>query len=216
MILEYEQKGIQVLTPSVNATVAGNFLNNTTLANAVGIQFSGSDKVTIVNNHLQCNGGSAIFTNGLSDIAVIAGNYIDAPTNGIDIREVDGANTEIILGTNNILNAVTADRNDATTSGLMARVVRTFGAADTTPSVATGEIMSFWLTGGAVTFTDFEDGIEGQIIVISAEHNATVTDGTNIFLNGSADFDMTATDTLTLFCKADGKWYETARSDSGA
>ena len=42
----------------------------------------------------------------------------------------------------------------------------------------------------------------------------TITDGTNIFLNGSANFNMVITDTLTLIQKADGKWYEISRSDN--
>jgi len=56
--------------------------------------------------------------------------------------------------------------------------------------------------------------LEGQVIEIVAEHGITITDGTNIFLNGSGNWTMAATDTLTLICKADGKWYELARSDN--
>ena len=84
---------------------------------------------------------------------------------------------------------------------------------DATPSVEGGR--SF-ITGGTTTITDFDDGITGQIIHVIAEHSLTITDGTNIFLNGSANWAMTATDTLTLICKADGKWYELSRGDNGA
>ena len=80
-----------------------------------------------------------------------------------------------------------------------------------TPSVSR---YNKWLTGGTTTITDFDDGAEGQIIYVIAEHTVTITDGTNIFL--SAAFTMTATDTLTLICKADLKWYELARGDNGA
>ena len=86
-------------------------------------------------------------------------------------------------------------------------------ADDATPSVRDGNL---FLTGGTTTITDFDDGETGQIITVIAEHSLTITDGTNIFLSGSANWAMTATDTLTLICKADNKWYETARSDSGA
>lgn len=82
-----------------------------------------------------------------------------------------------------------------------------------TPSIALGNLFK---TGGTTTITDFDDGIEGQIITIIAEHSLDITDGTNIFLDGSANWSMTATDTLTLICKADNKWYEISRSDSGA
>ncbi len=80
-----------------------------------------------------------------------------------------------------------------------------------TPIVKKGNI---FLTGGTTTITDFDDGLEGQIIRIVSEHAITITDGTNIFLNGSGNFVMAATDTLTLLCKADNKWYELCRSDN--
>ncbi len=86
-------------------------------------------------------------------------------------------------------------------------------ANDATPTVADRNV---FLTGGTTTITDFDDGVEGQSIEIHAEHSVTITDGTNIFLSGSANFDMTSTDTLTLRQKADGKWYETGRGDNGA
>ena len=82
---------------------------------------------------------------------------------------------------------------------------------DATPSVANGNV---FLTGGTTTITDFDDGIEGQTITIIAEHGITITDATNIFLSGSTNFVMAATDTLTLLCKADNKWYEIGRSDN--
>jgi hypothetical protein len=86
-------------------------------------------------------------------------------------------------------------------------------ADDATPNV-NGK--SVWLTGGTTTITDFDAGATGQEITIIAEHSITITDGTNIFLSGSVNFDMTATDTLTLIQKADGKWYEVSRGDNGA
>ena len=84
-------------------------------------------------------------------------------------------------------------------------------ANDATPTVKS---VSKVLTGGTTTITDFDDGIEGQIITITSQHAVTITDGTNIFLSGSANFVMAVTDTLTLICKADLKWYELSRSDN--
>ena len=86
-------------------------------------------------------------------------------------------------------------------------------ADDATPSISAG---TTFLTGGTTTITDFDDGYTGKIIRIIAEHSITITDGTNIFLSGSANWAMTATDTLTLIQKADGKWYELSRGDNGA
>lgn len=82
---------------------------------------------------------------------------------------------------------------------------------DATPSVQGGHI---FLTGGTTAITDLDEGVEGQIVTIVSEHAITITDGTNIFLSGSANFVMAATDTLTLVCKADNKWYEIGRSDN--
>lgn len=86
-------------------------------------------------------------------------------------------------------------------------------ANDATPSILG---TNTWLTGGTTTITDFDDGVTGQVITVIAEHSLDITDGTNIFLDGSANWSMTATDTLTLIQKADTKWYELSRSDSGA
>jgi hypothetical protein len=86
-------------------------------------------------------------------------------------------------------------------------------ADEATPSILTGKK---FLTGGTTTITDFDDGYTGKEIIVISEHSLDITDGTNIFLSGSANWSMTATDTLTLIQKADGKWYELSRSDSGA
>ena len=86
-------------------------------------------------------------------------------------------------------------------------------ADDATPSVAGGKM---FYTGGTTTITDFDDGVNGQIVIVFAQHTITITDGTNIFLSGSANFDMTSSDTLTLMCYSDNKWYEVSRGDNGA
>ena len=81
-------------------------------------------------------------------------------------------------------------------------------ANEATPTVAGGLIFT---TGGTTTITDFDEGFTGQVITVLSEHAVTITDGTNIILNGSANFVMAAADSLTLVLKADNKWYETAR-----
>lgn len=82
-------------------------------------------------------------------------------------------------------------------------------ANSATPSVLSGKV---FLTGGTITITDFLNGSIGQEILILSEHNITITDGTNIFLSSSADFDMQNTDSLGLVQKADGNWYQTSES----
>ena len=83
-----------------------------------------------------------------------------------------------------------------------------------TPTVSGWE--RFYLSGGTTTITDWDDGYTGMLFTMIAEHTLTITDGTNILLNGSGNFAMTATDTLTVLQKADGKWYEVSRGDNGA
>jgi hypothetical protein len=85
------------------------------------------------------------------------------------------------------------------------------GGAIATPSVYG---LTQAITAGAITITNFLNGTVGQRFTLIAEHAVTITDGTNIFLNGSANFVMAASDTLTLIQKADGKWYEISRSDN--
>jgi hypothetical protein len=153
-------------------------------------------------------------------------SYVDMITNNLVVasdfygNEVINRNTGTITlpsnkGRNIVRNMVGTDggTGDNTYYRIVdAREIRTL-ANDATPSVKAG---NHFITGGTTTITDFDDGITGQTITVIAEHSITITDGTNIFLNGSVNFDMTATDTLTLICKADNKWYEIARSDSGA
>lgn len=84
-------------------------------------------------------------------------------------------------------------------------------ADSATPSVGLSDKC---ITGGTTTITNILGGTVGQRITIHAAHSVTITDGTNIFLNGSANWSMNATDTLMLEMKTDGKWYEISRSDN--
>jgi len=77
-----------------------------------------------------------------------------------------------------------------------------------TPSVAGGNLFK---TGGTTTITDFDDGVIGQTITILSAHAITITDGSNILLNGSTNFVLAAGDTLTLTMFNDQVWEETSR-----
>lgn len=82
-------------------------------------------------------------------------------------------------------------------------------ADDATPTVAASNL---FITGGATTITDFDDGVVGQTIQILAAHSVKITDGGPIILAGGADYDMTDSDTLTLTMFNDQVWNETSRS----
>ena len=91
-----------------------------------------------------------------------------------------------------------------------------YGAFRTLADEATPSVKGWnrWVTGGTTTITDFDDGLEGQIIYIISEHTLVITDGTNIFTPTGGDLTLNATDTLTLIKKADGKWHTLSHSDN--
>lgn len=82
-------------------------------------------------------------------------------------------------------------------------------ADDATPSVRNGNV---FITGGATTITDFDDGVVGQQITVLASEAITITDGAPIILNGSANFVMAVADTLTLVMFNDQVWQEISRT----
>ena len=85
----------------------------------------------------------------------------------------------------------------------------TFTSGDATPSVKNTNLC---ITAGTTAITDFDDGEVGQVIYIKATASITITDGAPIILSGSANYDMTDTDTLTLTMFDDQVWVEVSRS----
>lgn len=79
-----------------------------------------------------------------------------------------------------------------------------------TPSVRNG---TDFVTGGTTAITNFDDGADGQTITVFSAHAVTVTQGSTIKLNGSANFVMASGDTLTLRSRS-GIWYELGRLDA--
>jgi hypothetical protein len=87
----------------------------------------------------------------------------------------------------------------------------TFTASDATPTVATGRT---FITAGSTAITDFDDGVDGQIITVRAHGAITLTDSATLQLQGDADFVMAADDTVTLANIGGTNWYETGRRES--
>lgn len=81
-------------------------------------------------------------------------------------------------------------------------------ANEATPTVLSD---SLFVTGGTTTITDFDDGVVNQTIEILSAHAVTITDGSNILLEGSVDFVMAAGDSLTLTMFNDQVWEEVSR-----
>ena len=98
---------------------------------------------------------------------------------------------------------------DVTFQGRKIHTVHTFADADATPSVRSGYLFKTANTG-ATTITDFDDGLEGQEILISFnDANTTITDGGNIALSGA--FTSTTNDIMRLV-KIGSTWQEQNRS----
>ena len=143
----------------------------------------------------------------LSNIS-ISGNTISIDdTNGNLTIDPNGTGTIILTG------AVTGSSTLALTGALTVNSAAsfsgpsgtfvTFGAADATPSVATGNLFQ---TGGAVTITDFTSGTTGQIINVIAAHAVTFdVTGTNL-KGGSVDI-VTASGDMTTWVYNGTNWY---------
>ena len=84
----------------------------------------------------------------------------------------------------------------------------TFTAADATPTVAIGRT---FITAGSTAITDFDDGVDGQIITVRAHGAITLTDSANLQLQGNANFVMALDDIVTLANIGGTNWYETGR-----
>ena len=106
---------------------------------------------------------------------------------------------------------VDLDMNDSTMGGgaIIKRLI-TFTSTDATPSVKNANLC---ITAGTTAITDFDDGVVGQVIMIKATANITITnDAAIIKLAGAANYAMTADDTLTLAMFDDQIWHEICRS----
>lgn len=221
--------------------VGNNVIATSSAANGIGIRIGLMTNGTIIGNYIASKAGSKGLLYNTSTGGSIIGNTINAGAYNISVEgTVANPCSNNLFANNHLINPTTSSLSelDAYESGNVyannffkdvfgsflatgGAIIRdNFGslvrlaalpAADATPSIKGRD---YWLTSGTTTITDFDDGITGDVITIVAEHAVTITDGTNIFLSGSIDFVMAATDTLTLICKADGLWYELSRSDN--
>jgi len=89
----------------------------------------------------------------------------------------------------------------------------TLGSGDATPSVNGGKT---FITAGSTAITDFDDGVDGQLITVRAHGAITLTDSATLQLQGDADFVMAADDTVTLANIGGTNWYETGRRQVSA
>jgi len=89
----------------------------------------------------------------------------------------------------------------------------TFAAADSTPSVAGGNMFAMAATGA--TIVDFDGGVAGQRITVRAVSSTTdVTDGGDLNLSGN--FTGGAGDVIELYTPDGTNWYEVADTDTSS
>ena len=199
----------------------GIYFNGYTF-NCYNIEISNNIVRNSLHNGISITGGTActdlIVSNNIVTQATLSGIRINgAWTNGIISNNYAVGNNTAAGGDVDIFNDSALVSGTFRISGN--RVGTAYLFADTniiktlsnsaTPSVS-GEHV--FLTGGTITITNFTEGLVGQIITILSEHAITITDGTNIFLQGSVDFVMASSGSLTLIKKANGFWYEISRS----
>lgn len=82
-------------------------------------------------------------------------------------------------------------------------------AATATPSIANFIVCN---TSGTTAITNFTNGTTGQVIIVLATGNITITNGATIQLAGAANFAMTSLDVLTLVQVNATVWREVSRS----
>jgi len=143
----------------------------------------------------------------LSNVSITANTISTDDTNGSLTIAPNGSGTIILA------NAVSASSNVSVTGKLTvanaaafsgpANTFVTFGAADATPSVATGNLFK---TGGAVTITALDDSTAGQTITIISDH-AVMYDVTGTTLKGGSTDITTAIGDVTTWISDGTNWY---------
>ena len=143
----------------------------------------------------------------LSNINISGNTIATDNTNGNLTLAPNGTGTIVLA------NAVTASSTVAVTGATVVNggfaaagasgTFITFGAADATPTVAGGNLFK---SGGAVTITDFDDGVAGQTITIISAH-AVVYDVTGTDLKGGSADITTASGDVTTWISDGTSWY---------
>lgn len=85
--------------------------------------------------------------------------------------------------------------------------VGTFGAGDTTPSVARGHLFQAAVTPGTTVITNFDDGYDGQRILVKLNAATTVQHNANIVLAVGSDISA-ASDKILALVRFGGVWYQ--------
>lgn len=83
-----------------------------------------------------------------------------------------------------------------------------FADGDATPSVASGQVAYSTANTSATTITDFDDGFEGQTILVVLDANTTVDMSANANIRGNDGSDVTGAANDAIRCTLVGTtWY---------
>ena len=201
--------GVEVISSRRNAVFNSLDIDGVAGIDSIGIisglsldinsQASISSAGAISGVSLNINSVATINSSGVADLTSLAIGGTSTITSGRV-----GNFASVSVGGTTMLNS-----SQQIARHVMASVTHTTG---TTVNVSGVGYVKFNL-GSNTTITNFTNGVDGQVIFITKTSGAipTIQDGTNIFLNGSANYSMTTQSTLTLIY--DGtSWYELARS----
>ncbi len=131
-----------------------------------------------------------------------------------DVLKADGSRA--MTGPLTLSGAPTSDLHAATKkyvddSESLPWTPQTFSDGDTTPSVSGGRVFRTTNTS-ATTITNFDDGADGQEIIIQVnDSNTTIQNNSNIKLQGGQNFTPAQYDTIML-SKLSTYWLEESRS----
>lgn len=103
----------------------------------------------------------------------------------------------------------TANEDEVDVMGLGIKgAVESFASLDATPSVASGQVAYATANAGATTITDFDDGYEGQTILVVLDANTTVDFSANANMVGNVGVDFAAAANDAIRCTLVGTvWY---------
>ncbi len=147
-------------------------------------QLQNINTVTISNGQWTIVGGMA------ATLTVAEVNFLDGVTSAIQTQlNAKAADADVLKKDGSV--ALTANWNagsfSITFSGALICTVGTFSADDLTPSVS-GGVSFLTNNASAKTITQFDDGVNGQIInIIAADDNTTIASNANIKHNAGSE-----------------------------
>jgi hypothetical protein len=203
---------------TLNLSITGNTIRRPNLVGItlqldnIGFNVSGN---VITDPKSNTDTTRCIYTHASNNQGTIVGNTFVFENSGIATSVAEwavekgangggsGADSIVTVANNNLVN-VQPGHLQLSNFGMA------YSGGDTSPSVKNTTFMSI-SNGGATTITNFDDGYEGQVIMLYFTDGNTTINRDNCYLAGGTNFTSSADDTLTLQ-RIGSNWYEVARS----